>query len=401
MGSPGIQHIYPASLIGQFGTDAGERRRERRVHVAFHETGTTGHRPAEKVGFLQDFPRLYDEPVDGTGGTLDDVWTDAEELIDALHRSVQTSGGKIPRSEFVHVWVPYVAHLFARVPRIGSLIGDDLRTASRGATAWSDRYTLFGRFADMLAAGCQWAIIETNTEPFVTSDSGFVYMPSMTGGALVVPFSPQHAFYIERGPSMLSTKRVTVPRNIWPEYPVRFLNDIITLTAGYEVYASLPAQAERAAALWDKTTAPLALPGGATADDMISLAVPGAMTAFALDRPHGAWLAYAEVAHHVECACRTRKKTFGPCVKEQPAADALDDLVAAIAAETYVGNGYVDPEGFAVGVSPPGIGRIRVPEAAHHSTWRPNGPVLTTSGTPRIKPSIGGLGRLARALRCR
>ena len=379
----GAQHYFPASLIGQFSFNPEGKRRSRPVHVARRGVPKVITAKAEQAGLLRDHPRLYDDPANPSVD-LDRVWQNAEGLIDRLDASVRLPEHKVlPIGEFIRVWVPYVAHVLARTPNITDDTCPDLRRAAPTSGAWSDRQALFGRFADTLAGGCQWTVVESTSQPFLTSDAGFVFLPSDRGGALVIPVTPTHAFLIEREPRSQSREKMRIPHATWSERDVAFLNDVLCLSAGREVYTSLHDQAERAMALWNDSTCPADLGGGTHAGLLRSVAAVPARTVFACDSSEEPWTWYSMIAS------RTLLNWADDEIFGRHIADVSPDVLTRfekqarqkIAREVDFGVGVVSAGPIRViTVSVRGFDVLAVPTDAVVGTYRRVGPPMTTSG---------------------
>ena len=378
----GAQHYFPASLIGQFSFNPEGKRRNRPVHVVRRGVPKVITVKAEQAGLLRDHPRLYDDPANPSVD-LDRVWQDAEGLIDRLDASVRLPEHRVlPIGDFVRVWVPYVAHLLARTPNITDDTSPDLRRAAPTSGAWSDREAIFGRFADTLVGACRWTVLESTGQPFLTSDAGFVFLPSGRGGALVIPVTPRQAFLIEREPHPRLREKMRIPHVSWPERDTAFLNDVLCLSSGREVYASRQDQAERAIALWDGAASPTDLGDGAHAGLLCSLAAEPVRTVFGFEGWRAPWTWYSAIASRY-VSDWADDETFGRHLADV-SADALTRFEKharqQIANELGFGVGvFAGPERVFV-VGGRGFDTLVVERETVVGTYRRIGAPMTTSG---------------------
>lgn len=375
----GIQHYYPASLIGQFSDRPRGKRRKRMVHVASWQANKVLYQPAEKLGFLSQFPHLYDDPSDAEVG-LDHLWTSIERRIGVLDAATQRPWHRaIPASEFLGVWVPYVAQLVARAPHISEGLGHDLRTALHGSTAWSDRLVLYGRLVDSFTIGCRWSVIETSGEPFVSSDAGFVFLPTPTGGAICVPISPSRALFVERGAG-IAARRVRIEHFMWSADSVAVLNECLVLAAGREVYASTRGQAATALALWRGEVDPVETRQGVNAAAFRMLFAQGAMAGFQYQTGHPAGVAYMEMCRALGVESSLPRPIAEIAARAKPSRDFRANMQILSALEASMSMAVKVTDDVWAHFTRQGVEAVNPTTFRARTIWHRDGPPVTTTG---------------------
>ena len=320
----GKQHVFPASLIGQFSTDQGPRRK-RRVYVARRGVPKVLHPRAQEAGLLSRHHRLYDEgDPHARGQPLDDVWQTAEGAIDRVETVMLgvERGWPVPAVEFVLALVPYVAHLLARPARIDlptiamswpdtpPVIPDasDLTNLNSGINEHDRRRTFFAVLADAILFRSHWSIaLAQEADPWMTNDLGMVWLPGESPGTFVIPMTPRHAVILGAGPPnyRFGARKVRIKAYEWSGQDVQLANELLALTASREVYALREKQAAGILDLWQDPTAATCHSSGATAQVLYpSVAAAGAWL-LNEGRPLDSELSWARfmTAHH-EFGCK-------------------------------------------------------------------------------------------------
>lgn len=398
MSNTGDQHIYPASLIGMFSEQDLPTRRKRRVYVARRDLDKVLRQIAERAGLLgKPHDHIYDNH-DALRPDLDDFWQDIEKTLPKLDESIHrvTTGGQLRTSTFVTVWVPYIAHLLARPPRITLSEHHDLRD---GDSAPTDRYRLFATYADSFLMRTRWALLTTTPEhPFVSNDGGYTVLPGGPdeASAVVVPISRTIAIHLRVSTDPTFDRkqpRTPIPTHGWHADDVAALNDLMAHMAGREVYTATQEQADHALTVINGTATPHLSRVGV--DPRVFAATAIEMTAHTLiggaptkDDP---WGRYLIARHRYTCDCKafrhpepcpttatseTDKQRFFDARQQWDRFQRRPDLNALCGDRTAAWGGegiaWATTEGIATGPIPPGF--------AHSAeVWRRQGDPLRTT----------------------
>ena len=310
MSNGGDQHIYPASLIGMFSAEEGPVRRRRKVYVARRDLGRVLPQVADRAGLLgRPHDHLYDNH-DRVRPDLDDFWQCIEETIPLLDETIHrvARGGQLYTSDFVKVWVPYIAHLLARPPRVSLNEHHDLRD---NASTPTDRYRLFATYADSFLLRTEWSLVTTTpAHPLLSNDGGYAVMPggSDFAPAVVVPLSRTVAVRLAVSPDPTFNRkraRTEVPVYRWHPQDIAALNELFTGNAGREVYADTHDRATHAVDLWDGTSEPHYSHAGVDARVFTATAVENTAHVLIGGAPPNddPWSRYLIARHRYGCDC--------------------------------------------------------------------------------------------------
>lgn len=213
----GVQHHYPASLIGQFGSPHSNpkkgRTRDRKVFLATRDyPDLVVSQRAATLGYDRVDHHLYDAHTNAVAWTsIDDIWEPLERNIPGIVRTVETYDPQagIPTVVFLRGLLPLVAQLFVRHPRY------ELEVISRACAEqakvlidprWGKAPLNMGRLVHYnvlcgLLLDCSWCIVTSPNGDLISSDLGFAPLsnPLMKRYGYTIPLSPEVAVCVCSG----------------------------------------------------------------------------------------------------------------------------------------------------------------------------------------------------------
>lgn len=274
--SAGVQHHYPAALLGQFGVMRGPNKRSRRRIVAVAERGKEeiAQRRAERLGYSGGALRLYElTTIDCVGVTIDEQWAHVEQRIPKLVRALMgVDHGAMSPTLFVRTLVPLVAQLLVRHPDFEDRYRLRLQSYSNrgGPVLCTPDEVNRARAIDYLflcgrLIHCEWRVLKSPT-PLVSSDLGFagaVYRtiegatfppeaPDESMGGYVVPLASNLAVFVHEGKSSYQLERAQVALTVSPLTPDKAeeTNMTIAAWAPRQVFGKSQAVVRRATQIW-------------------------------------------------------------------------------------------------------------------------------------------------------
>lgn len=204
----GVQHYFPAGLIGRFGEPprpSKPKTRHRKVWAVAQGTGEV-RRPQKAETYGRDLfnPRLYDTAEDAPGKSmLDDHLSRGEKVLhgmDDILESIKVTGC-VTLSTYILKLVPMVACLLIRHPWVAphnaGPLTHDLEANSLSA---KQRQEAWCKLVRLLTYDALWQVVTpASGEVFVTSDIGYAHFMGSGWGQLFVPIDQNHAFLISHG----------------------------------------------------------------------------------------------------------------------------------------------------------------------------------------------------------
>lgn len=200
-GKAGVQHVFPAALIGQFASpdSRGSRARKKSVWVASRRAPSPFQQAAQRVGYDPRVKRIYSS-LNEIGFDLDRMFTDTEsyigDLADLGPRIRRDS--RLTASEFITGLVPFVAGLLSRAPQLG--IGDS-SALGPGNPNQDDvlglRAETIMKALHLLSCCSQFMLVRDTTRSLFTNDTGYTIATGPdTSLELFIPISPEYAVVV-------------------------------------------------------------------------------------------------------------------------------------------------------------------------------------------------------------
>ena len=272
----GVQHHYPAALIGQFGTakkaastrrNGRDKARRRVVAVARRADRRIYEQTAESLGTAKGAHRLYDlDDPQLAEATLDTQWTRVEnrlrELIDALDSLPSDRELYLSADLFLRVLVPLAAQLLVRHPEWEVRYAARVREIHKREIASRIEMNLARNMEYLALCGVlinrEWWVVHDPKRRFVSSDLGVAQATMNDDGTLLRgylwPVSSQTAVFAGAGRDVGCVGRPTVrlrERHV-SDAQVKMQNEAVARWAPTVVFGREAALVTEATEIWTR-----------------------------------------------------------------------------------------------------------------------------------------------------